>query len=319
MKIIAELCQNHKGQYSILKKMIEQAALNGATHVKIQHIYSKNLSKRTIFENGFMKNGKILSIKRPYSQEYKRLKKLELNNNQIKNFINICKSNSVIPLTTCFTRQDVYQIQKLGFKEIKVASYDCGSYQMLRELKNNFNHIYLSTGATYNAEIKEASRILKNNFTLLHCITQYPNQVNNLNLSRMKYLKKYTNQVGYSDHTNPEIDKLLASFSSIYFGAKVLERHFTILKKSDTKDGIVSVNSSQLKKIKNFSEKNKLAQLKILKNLNFNKKKLLGKPNPLLTIEELKNREYYRGRFVSKIKDGRGKLDIYNWETTPLK
>ena len=102
-----------------------------------------------------------------------RLKKLELNNNQIKNFINICKSNSVVPLTTCFTRQDVYQIQKLGFKEIKVASYDCGSYQMLRELKNNFNHIYLSTGATYNAEIKEASRILKNNFTLLHCITQY--------------------------------------------------------------------------------------------------------------------------------------------------
>ena len=118
MKIIAELCQNHKGKSSTLQKMIEEAALNGATHVKIQHIYSKNLSKRAIFEKGYVKNGKILSIKRPYSQEYKRLKKLELNNNQIKNFINICKSNSVVPLTTCFTRQDIYQIQKLGFKEI---------------------------------------------------------------------------------------------------------------------------------------------------------------------------------------------------------
>ena len=62
----------------------------------------------------------------------------------------------------------------------------------VRELKNNFNHIYLSTGATYNAEIKEAARILKKNFTLLHCVTQYPNQLNNLNLSRMKFLNKYS-------------------------------------------------------------------------------------------------------------------------------
>ncbi len=319
MKIIAELCQNHKGKSSTLEKMIEEAALNGATHVKIQHIYSKNLSKRAIFENGYVKNGKILSIKRPYSQEYKRLKKLELSNNQIKSFINICKSNSVVPLTTCFTRQDIHQIQKLGFKEIKVASYDCASYQMLRELKNNFNHIYLSTGATYNAEIKEAARILKKNFTLLHCVTQYPNQLNNLNLSRMKFLNKYSNEVGYSDHTNPEVDRLLASMSAIYFGAKVLERHFTILSKNATKDGIVSVNSLQLQKIKTFSKKNRADQLKILKQLNFKSGKLLGKSNPMLTSEELKNREYYRGRFVSKINDARGKLDIYNWETTPFR
>lgn len=319
MKIIAELCQNHKGQSSTLAKMVEEAAMNGATHVKIQHIYSKSLSKRSIFENGYISSGKIISIKRPYHKEFRRLKKLELNNNQIKNFINICKSNSVIPLTTCFTRQDIYQIKKLGFSEIKVASYDCASYQMLSELKNNFNHIYLSTGATYNSEIKEASRTLKNNFSLLHCVTQYPNKLNNLNLSRMKFLQKYSKEVGYSDHTNPEVDKLVASLSAIYFGAKILERHFTILSKKATKDGVVSVNSSELKQIKSFSEKNKINQLKILKTLNFKRDKFLGRPNPPLTREELLNRDYYRGRFVSKVSDARGLLDVYNWENTPIK
>jgi N,N'-diacetyllegionaminate synthase len=319
MKIIAELCQNHNGRSSTLIKMVEEAASNGATHVKIQHMYSKNLSQRPVFENGYIKNDKIVSIKRPYNKEFIRLKKLELSNKQIKNFINICKSNSVIPLTTCFTRQDIPQIQKLGFTEIKVASYDCGSFQMLRELKNSFNHIYLSTGASFNTEIKEASKILKNNFSLLHCVTQYPTKLNNLNLSRMKFLKKFSKEVGYSDHTNPQADKLVACLSSIYFGAKILERHFTILDKKATKDGIVSVNGSELRQITSFCKKNKFNQLKILKNLKFNRSKFLGKPNPLLTAEELQNREYYRGRFVSNIIDARGKLDIYNWENTPLK
>lgn len=319
MKLIAELCQNHNGDFKILSKMVEEAAENGASHIKIQHILSENLSWRPIFENGYTKNGKLISIKRPYQKEYNRLKKLELSNKQIKEFIKICKSNSVIPLTTCFARKDINEICKLGFDEIKVASYDCGSFQMLKELKNQFNHIYVSTGASYNSEIKEAANILKNNYSFLHCVTQYPTNINNLNLSRMGFLKNFTNEVGYSDHTNPDIDRLISCMSAIYFGAKIIERHFTVLSKKATKDGIVSVNSSQLKQIKLFSQKNKRNQLKILESLKFKKKNILGVPNPLLTNEELRNREYYRGRFASKINDVRGKLVIYNWENTPLK
>ena len=318
MKIIAELCQNHKGSSKILNKMVEEAAINGATHVKIQHIYSKNLSKRSIFEKGYKKDGKIISLKSPFKDEYFRLKNLELTHNQILNFVKICKKNKVIPLTTCFTRQDIPFIRKLGFEEIKVASYDCSSYPMLRELKDEFKHIYLSTGATYDVEIKHAAEILKKNFSLLHCVTQYPTELKNLNLSRIKFLKKFTNDVGYSDHTNPEKDKLLACLSSIYFGSTILERHFTILDKRETKDGIVSINSKELKQIKSFSKLNRRAQYKFLKELKFNKKLLLGVSNPPLSQEELTNREYYRGRFVSKIDDKRGKIDIFNWESTPL-
>ncbi len=319
MKLIAELCQNHNGNIKILNELVKAAAKSGASHVKIQHIYSKNLSKRVIFEKGLKQGNKTLFIKRPYITEYKRLKKLELTKSQIKDFIKLCKAHSVVPLTTCFTRKDIEEIRDLGFNEIKVASYDCSSYPMLKELKKNFNHIYLSTGASFNCEIETASNILKKNFSLLHCVTQYPTDLYNLNFARLDYLKKFTSNVGYSDHTNPTKDKLLSSMASIYFGAKILERHFTVLDKNLTKDGVVSVNPKELSDIYNFSRIDRQNQLKVLKKKKFNKKKLLGVTNPKMSNEEFNNRNYYRGRFVSKVIDRRGEIIINNWEETLLK
>ena len=78
MKIIAELCQNHNGDFEIVKKMVDVAAKAGATHVKLQTIYAKNLAYRSIFENGLELNNKTISIKRPWKDEYNRLKSLEL-------------------------------------------------------------------------------------------------------------------------------------------------------------------------------------------------------------------------------------------------
>ena len=319
MKIIAELCQNHNGSPKILKEMIKKASASGATHVKIQHIYSKCLSKRPIFENGIKINKKIVAIKRPYLKEFIRLKKLELDKKNIKVFINICKKYNVIPLTTCFTRGHVKELKKLGFREIKVASYDCASYQLLRDLKKNkYNHIYLSTGASYNQEILFSSKILKNNFSLLHCITEYPTKINRINLSRMQFLKKYCKNVGYSDHTSPMKDGINASLVSIFLGAKVLERHFTILNKDQTRDGPVSVNPSELKEISKFSKLTKKEQGKKLKQMKINIRELIGKRNPKMSQLEILNRDYYRGRFVTYANDKRGRLSIYNWEETPI-
>jgi len=318
MKIIAELCQNHNGNFKVLKNMVKSASLNGATHVKIQHIYSKNLSKRNIFEAGYKLNNKFLSIKRPYKPEFDRLRKLEINKNQILRFIELCKEHRVIPLTTCFTREHVNEIKEMGFNEVKVASYDCGSFPMLKDIKKKFKFIYLSTGASYNIEIKEACRILKNNYSLLHCVTQYPTKIVNVNLSRIHFLKKYCKITGYSDHTNPDEDKLIASFAAIYFGAKVLERHFTILDKKKIKDGKVSINSGELAHIKEFSLMSKSQQLDKLNAMSFNQKLILGKSNAIMSEEEKLNRDYYRGRFVSFVNDKRGKFEVFNWENTPL-
>ena len=95
---------------------------------------------------------------------------------------------------------------------------------------------------------------------------------------------------------------------SIY-GRRSIERHFTILEKKKTKDGVVSVNFNQLKKLVNLSKENKnelKSRLKKIKNI----KTILGVEKRDLTQVELLNRDYYQGRFASKIND----RFIYNWQ-----
>ena len=150
MKIIAELCQNHNGNFDTVEKMVSEASKNGATHVKIQTIYSKNLSFRPEFENGLALNGETKSIKRPYKPEFERLKALELTFDESRKFVEICKKNSVVPMTTCVSRDTLQEIINCGFKAIKIASYDCASYQMIREVGKHYNDIIISTGATFD-------------------------------------------------------------------------------------------------------------------------------------------------------------------------
>ena len=191
MIIIAEFCQNHNGDFEILKDMIHLAHENGADYAKIQTIFADMVSFRERFENGIKKNGKITSIKRPYKDEYDRLKKLEISYEKQREFIEICKKVGIKPLTTAFTRDSVNKIKEIGFKDIKIASYDCASTPLTADVKKIFNKIFVSTGATYDNEIENTANILKgSNFSLLHCVTMYPTPLNEFNLSRMLYLKK---------------------------------------------------------------------------------------------------------------------------------
>ncbi len=317
MKFIAELCQNHNGSYENLKRMTIECAKNGADIIKLQYIMPESVSFRPQFETGLKKNGKILSIKRPYKDEVERLKKLTISKNHLKKFVKLCKDLKKESAITCFTRQDVNTIKNVGFKTVKIASYDCSSFQLLRDIKKNFNKIIVSTGATFDKEIKKASSILKGkNFIFLHCVTIYPTPLNKINLDRINFLKKFTKQVGFSDHSKGfNNDRNLASLMAIFFGAKYIERHITILDKDKTKDGKVSIRPEDIKIIKDFSKLSKNEQLKYLKKkFKFNFNDLKGKKYRKLSDEEILNRDYYRGRFVSKI----GSRQVYNWEEIEL-
>ena len=309
-KIIAELCQNHNGDVNILKDMIWRAADSGASHVKIQTIFSEDLTFRERFEEGVTSNGIIKSIKRPYSPEFERLSKLDLGFDTHALFIDECSSAGVIPLTTVFNRSRLESIIELGFKEIKIASYDCASFPLINDLKNKFNHIYVSTGATHDSEIETTADILRDqNFSFLHCVTIYPTPVDKLNLNRIDYLRQFTDSVGFSDHTRPSQHGINPDIVALWKDADVIERHFTILDSSQTKDGPVSVNPEQLKNIVDYSKYNHDELSKLVKNIP-DYDKMLGSKIHSLSEEELLNRDYYRGRFASKIN---GKT-IYNWE-----
>lgn len=319
-KIIAELCQNHNGDFAVLEKMVESVAKTGATHIKIQNIYADNLTFRSQFENGFIENGIQKTIKRPYKEEYERLKKLELRTDQIEKFILLSKKYDLVPMTTCFSRDNIKEIKDLGFKTLKVASYDCASFQMLRELKDNFKEIIISTGATYDEEIIKASKILSNfNFSFLHCITIYPTPLEDLNLSRIKWLKNFTKEVGFSDHTLVKKDGILASKLALAFGAEIIERHYTILEEDKTKDGPVSINQEQLKQLVNFSNLDKNEQFDEINSLNLDLNKIMGSETRNLTHLEILNRDYYRGRFASRrLNNNQPENMIYNWEETNI-
>ncbi|MBE18852.1 MAG: general stress protein [Thaumarchaeota archaeon] len=314
-KIIAELCQNHNGNIDLLKEMIWSAADCGATHAKIQTIYSADLTFRERFEDGVTDNsGVVTSITRPYSPEFARLQKLDLSVDVHSQFIDECNAAGIIPLTTIFNRSRLKLILDLGFKEIKIASYDCASFPLIKDLKNKFEKIYVSTGATHDHEIETTADILNDqNFFFLHCVTIYPTPIDKLNLNRINYLRHFTNQVGFSDHTQSDLTGLDADIVALWKGANIIERHFTILDASQTKDGPVSINPEKLKNLVEYSTMKNDELYEHVKQIH-NYEIMLGSESHTLSDEELLNRDYYRGRFASII-NGR---TIYNWEEVNL-
>jgi sialic acid synthase SpsE len=319
-KLIAEFCQNHNGDFDLLKKMIEAAAKAGATHGKMQTIYANTVTYRPQFEDGLVQDGIIKAIKRPYKDEVERLSGLEISEEETVNFIKICEENGLIPMTTCFVRSHVDHLSELGFESIKVASYDCASFPLLRELKNKFNEIVVSTGATYDDEVMHAAEILKDtNFSMLHCITLYPTPLEQMHMARMKWLRTLSPSVGYSDHSLVSGTGLLASKAALTLGADIIERHFTLLAKNETRDGPVSINKEQLQELSEFSKLSNEDQLLKMDNDHPNWKVVIGQKNRILTDDELLNRDYYRGRFASPRDDGKmGERMVFNWEETPL-
>lgn len=310
-KVIAEFCQNHLGKWDVLKEMIWKAAEAEADFAKVQSMLAEELTFRERFENGVTKDGKIEAIKRSYQPEYNRLKPMDLTDELFERFVDECKSAGIKPQTTIFTRQRIPFISRLGMKSVKIASYDCGSYPLIKELKERFEHLYISTGATFDEEIEATARILRgHNFTFLHCVTIYPTPINVLNLKRMIYLRNFTPNVGFSDHSLTARDSLNASIMALGLGADVIERHYTVLKPGETRDGPVSINPDQLKLLVEFAKQTPEEIMVYIKKNIPQWQISLGKERRALTDEELLNRDYYRGRFASRV-DGE---IINNWE-----
>lgn len=310
-KIIVEVCQNHKGDRAILARMVEAAAENGADFVKMQSIFSEDLTRRPQFEEGeTLPDGTIRAIKRPYAPEKERLSKLDLSLNDHRFFIDECNKRGVVPLTTIFARRRIPEVAALPWtgRVVKVASYDCPSTPFLKELCDHFDHLIVSTGASYDDEIERAAELVKGRgkkLTLLHCVTSYPNTLPMAHLARMEWLRTLAPEVGWSDHTRVAQDGLRAAKAALTLGADVVERHFTILPESETKDGPVSIMSAMLRELSNFRNLSLAEQKRVLDAEYPNwRKEVLGETHRELSHTEKLNRDYYRGRFASRRPDG---------------
>jgi sialic acid synthase SpsE len=316
-KLIVEICQNHNGDKGLLERMVKEASENGADIVKMQSIWSDDIVKRERFEDGFVDDDGVQQIiKRPYALEKERLSRLDLSLDDHVFFIETCANYNVVPMTTIFARHRIPEVGTLAWKGgmIKVASYDSMSYLMLRELAEYFDHFIISTGASYDEEIEKTAQTMKElgkEFTFLHCVTSYPNTLDMCHLSRMEWLKQFTPHVGWSDHTLIERDGVKVAKVAIMLGADYIERHFTVLGASETKDGPVSITPVLLKELDAFRKLSHEDQKKQIEQEIPDWEVMLGETHREMTQTELLNRDYYRGRFASP--DGNGGW-VYNWE-----
>lgn len=320
-KIIVEVCQNHNGDKTILKDLIHSAAQNGADIIKGQVIFSDDVTPRARFNEGQEEdNGVRKTIKRPYEAEVSRLKGLDLKENEYNFFVDEVKKAGAIPMLTVFSRVRIPLASSLSYGEeklVKVASYDCASHKLISELADSFDKLIVSTGATFDQEIEKTAEILKSKnkpFAFLHCVTSYPNTLEMANLARMEWLRKFTPEVGWSDHTLVARDGIKAAKVAIMLGADYVERHFTILDSDKTKDGPISITPALLKELSDFRNLSKAEQRLVIEKEIPDWRIMLGHPQREMTHTEMLNRDYYRGRFASFVNNEW----VHNWEDKPV-
>jgi len=310
-RVIAELCQNHLGDRVLLKDMVWAAAGAGADYAKIQTIRVRELTHRERFEEGRHEHGVVQCIRRPYQPEYDRLSPLELSPDIERWFREECARAGLRALTSVFTRAAVRDVVAAGFGEVKVPSYDCASFPLLLDLRGRFSHVHVSTGATRDDEIAAAAQVLSGtSFSLLHCVTVYPTPLESMNLARIEWLRRFTPSVGFSDHSLVARDGIKASLCALALGADVIERHFTVLPADRTKDGPVSITPDRLAELCRWAKAPRDDLARYVQEAIPEREAMTGVATRELSNEELLNRDYYRGRFASRV----GGRWIYNWE-----
>jgi sialic acid synthase SpsE len=314
--IIAEFCQNHNGNVEVLNRMILEAKQGGASHAKIQGLYSSELTKRSEFEPDYQEEGSLL---RPHQAEFDRLSKLDLTLETESHFVEECKKFGIIPMITVFTHLGLERALKAGFKSFKIASYDCASRELISRILPHADELVISTGATLWNEIELTSQLVaqeKKSHTkiaFLHARTIYPTPLDKMNISRMLFLRYLGWEIGLSDHSRPEVDGLVASKLAIHLGASYVERHFTVLARTETKDGPVSIMPSELQELSHFWNKDPLARYQELSEVNNLAKICFGESELEIDAQEATNAKYYRGRVAS----WHNSNQIYSWESWP--
>jgi len=250
IELIAELCQNHNGSSELLRKMVDAAAQSGADVVKIQAIFPELLTRRAAFEIGGS------GIDRPYALEVERLSRLILSPKTEADFVHWCRESGVASMITVFALGQAERYASLGYSRVKIASYDCGSVPLLEDVGKYFKRVYVSTGASFDEEIRSMTEVLGDRLaSALHAVTKYPNQAKDCHLERIDWLKREfgIQNTGWSDHTLVSEYGVEAGKAAVLMGANVIERHFSILPPNETKDGPVSIGPLELAELREFA------------------------------------------------------------------
>jgi sialic acid synthase SpsE len=244
--IIAEAGVNHNGDIKLAKKLIDEAKKAGVDAVKFQTFQAEKI----VTPDAKQAEYQIKNIGKKESQ-YTMLKRLELSYSDFQKLKEYCDQKGIIFLSTPHSsKEDVDLVAQLC-PAIKVGSGDLTNLPILKYIASKNLPIILSTGMADLEETKEAVELIlpfNKQLILLHCTTNYPTPLKEVNLRAMLTLEKEFNLIiGYSDHT----EGIKVSLAAVVLGASIIEKHFTLDKNLAGPDHKASLEPQELKSLVN--------------------------------------------------------------------
>ncbi len=250
--IIAEAGVNHNGSLELAKKMIDAAVGASADAVKFQTFKAEKVVSRYAPKAEYQK--KTTTAEADESQ-LEMIKKLELDAAAHQTLIDYCKKKNIRFLSTPFDLESIDLLNELGLDIFKIPSGEITNMPYLRKIGSLKKEIILSTGMANLGEIEDALDVLTGagtklkDITILHCNTEYPTPMQDVNLKAMQTIKYAFPgiHVGYSDHT----EGIEVSIAAVAMGAAIIEKHFTLDKNMAGPDHKASLEPDELKAMVN--------------------------------------------------------------------
>lgn len=243
--IIAEAGVNHNGELKLAKKLVDKAAEAGVDYVKFQTFKADKLVTKSLSKAEYQKSNTGNS-----DSQYNMLKKLELSSEDHDELKAHAENKGVKFFSTAFDVDSVAYLKTLGFESAKVPSGELTNLPYLRAISKHFSKVILSTGMATLEEVKDAFEALikagtpKENITILHCNTDYPTAMKDVNLMAMLHIQReFDVAIGYSDHTLG----IEVPIAAVALGATVIEKHFTLDRTMDGPDHAASLEPDELK------------------------------------------------------------------------
>ena len=243
--IIAEAGVNHNGKLDLALKLCDAAKEAGADVVKFQTWKTEKIITRTVSQADYQteNTGKTES-------QFDMLKRLELSYDDFRKIKAHCDKIGIQFASTADEEESLDFLISLGIPFIKIGSGEITNIPYLRIMGSKKLPIIISSGMSTLAEVDVALAELRNagatDIILLHCTTNYPCPMQDVNLKAMLTLKEaFKIPVGYSDHT----EGIEVPVAAVAMGAKVIEKHFTLDRNMEGPDHLASTEPVEFKKM----------------------------------------------------------------------
>ncbi len=235
--IIGEIGQNHNGSVDIAKLIVDMVTRPihedyfGADLPRLDAIKltKRDLTEELTTSQMMQSYTSIHSFGRTYGEHREAL---ELSDEEHFEIYKYAKEKNLDFIETLCSKGCLSLLKLFTPDFLKVASRDLTNLPLLEVMAETKIPIILSTGMASEQELDEALEIIEkhhSNISILHCVSQYPTEPQNLNLNSITYLKRHypKYKIGFSDHTIG----IAAASCSIMLGAEIVEKHITIDRK----------------------------------------------------------------------------------------